>query len=109
MKQLCTATFFSIFLLVSATTSADPFNCANHIAAAEAAIERAAHAMHELPEGKRALPHTLVDDAKMLLHSAKHNYEKPAAGGYDLARAAAKADAARGFAEAAEVLSKAIQ
>jgi hypothetical protein len=44
-------------------------------------------------------------DAKMLLHSAEHNHQKPAAGDYDHARAIAKARAAIGYAQAAEILA----
>ena len=57
-------------------------------------------------KGKAGLVHTLLDDAKMLLHSAKHNHEKPAAGTLDHARALAKADSAKSYAEAAETLAK---
>ena len=69
--------------------------------------------MNKLPLHKRVqcdeiwsfwLINTLIDDAKMLLHSGKHNHEKPAAG--DHARAIAKARAAIGYAEAAEILAR---
>ena len=82
------------------------FNCPADFAEAEAAITKAASAMDAMPDGeKKGLVHTLIDDAKMLLHSAKHNHEKPAAGGYDHARAIAKARAAMGYAQAAEILA----
>ena len=52
------------------------------------------------------LVHTLIDDAKMLLTSGKHNHAKPAAGALDHARAIAKARAAAGYAQAAEMMAK---
>jgi hypothetical protein len=54
----------------------------------------------------KGLVHTLIDDAKHLLMAAKHHHEKPAAGKFDHARALAKADSARGYAEAAEALAR---
>ena len=57
-------------------------------------------------KSKAGLVHTLLDDAKMLLHSAKHNHEKPAVGSYDHARSLAKADSAKAYAEAAEALAE---
>ena len=44
----------------------------------------------------------LLDDAKSRLTSAKHNHEKPQ-GAYDHAHAIAKADAALGYAKAADI------
>jgi hypothetical protein len=48
-----------------------------------------------------ALVHALLDDAKSWLISAKHNHESPQ-GSFDHARAMAKADAALGYASAAD-------
>ena len=45
----------------------------------------------------------LLDDAKMVLAGARHNHEKPQ-GRLDHARAIAKADSARGYAVAADML-----
>ena len=82
------------------------FSCPADFAEAEGAIAKATSAMDTMPDGeKKGLVHTLVDDAKMLLHSAKHNHEKPAAGAYDHARAVAQARAALGYAEAAQILA----
>ncbi len=55
-----------------------------------------------MAKDKMALVHSLLDDAKMILAGAKHNHEKPQ-GAYDHARAIAKADAALGFAKAADI------
>jgi hypothetical protein len=83
------------------------FSCPGHFKAAQAAIDSATNAMKAMPDkGKAGLVHTLIDDAKTLLHSAKHNHEKPAAGTYDHARSLAKADSAKAYAEAAEALAQ---
>lgn len=84
--------------------AAHAFSCPNDFAAADKAIADAEAAMNSM-SGDKGLVHTLIDDAKMLLHSARHNHKKPAAGGYDHARAVAKARAATGYAEAASVLA----
>ena len=92
--------------LVILGSGAQAFNCTNDFAAAEAAIAIAHTARSAMEDSeKKGLVHTLIDDAKMLLHSAEHNHEKPAAGAYDHARAIAKARAAAGYAEAAEILA----
>jgi len=63
--------------------------------------------MKAMPDQDKAgLVHTLLDDAKMLLNSARHHHEKPAAGAYGQARSLAKADSAKAYAEAAEALAK---
>ncbi|MFB3054195.1 MAG: hypothetical protein ACE1ZY_02620 [Alphaproteobacteria bacterium] len=49
-----------------------------------------------------ALVHALLDDAKRFLAGAKHNHTKPQ-GRYDHARAIAKARAAKGYAQAADI------
>ena len=82
------------------------FDCPNRFAAAEAAIADATTAMNKLSDATaKGLVHTFIDDAKMMLHSAKHNHAKPAAGKYDHTRAMAKANAAEGYARAATVLA----
>ena len=92
--------------LVSLSSGAYAFSCPVEFTEAEAAIAKAKTAMEAMPDGeKKGLVHTLIDDANMLLHSSKHNHEKPAAGTYDHARAIAKARAALGYAEAAEILA----
>ncbi len=57
----------------------------------------------KMPKEQMALVHALLDDAKTRLTSAKHNHAKPQ-GAYDHARAIAKADAALGYATAADML-----
>ena len=83
------------------------FSCPGHFAEAQAAIDSALAAMNEVTDdAKKGLAHTLIDDAKTLLASAKHNHENPAAGAYDHARSLAKADSARSYAEAAEAFAR---
>lgn len=93
-------------LLVFSASAAFPFGCPASFKEAEDAIDSAAASMAKLPQDKQGMVHTLLDDAKMLLESGKHNHEKPAAGGYDHARAIAKARSAKAYAEAAEILAK---
>ncbi len=88
-------------------SAASAFDCPNQFTRAEAAIADATKAMGAMSD-KRAmgLVHTLIDDAKMMLGSGRHNHAKPAAGGYDHARAVAKAKAATGYAESAVILAR---
>ena len=97
---------FVLLPLLALSQGAWAFDCPNRFSAAEAAIAEAKRAMDAISdETAKGLVHTLIDNAKMLLHGAKHNHEKPAAGTYDHARAIAKANAAAGYAEAALILA----
>ncbi len=102
--------FFSGVIIATTlgfASSSWAFSCPNNFKAAQAAIDDAMTAMKAMSDkGKMGYVHTLIDDAKMLLSSGMHNHAKPAAGAYDHARAVAKADAAKGYAQAAETLSK---
>jgi hypothetical protein len=99
--------FFS--LLLAASGAALAFNCPAKFDAAQAKIDQVSADMKGMEstvdKQEMALVHALLDDAKMLLAGAHHNHEKPQ-GKYDHARSMAKADAALGYAEAAEVLSQ---
>ena len=88
--------------------SAQAFGCPKAIDAAQAAIDKVKGDMKgDMSKGMAkadlAQVHLLLDDAKMLLAGAKHNHEKPQ-GRLDHARAIAKADAARGYAKASDIL-----
>lgn len=105
MKKILGA-LTGLAMLAGASSAANAFSCPVEFAEAEAAIAKAKAAMEAMPDGeKKGLVHTLIDDANMLLHSGKHNHEKPAAGAYDHARAIAKARAAIGYAQAAEIFA----
>jgi len=87
--------------------AAQAFECPKHFAEAQAAIDKVAGDMKgdmskKMRKEDMALVHTLLDDAKSRLDDAKHNHEKPQ-GRFDHARAIAKADAARGYAVAADI------
>ncbi len=99
------AVAFAAVLL--AGTGAFAFECPQHFSAAQAAIDKVKGDMggdmsKQMPKEQMALVHALLDDAKSRLASAKHNHEKPQ-GAYDHARAIAKADAALGYAKAADI------
>ncbi len=97
--------------------NAQAFECPKHFAEAQALIDKVKADMapredataaggdmsKQMPKEQIALVHSLLDDAKMILAGAKHNHEKPQ-GAYDHARAIAKADAALGYARAADIL-----
>jgi hypothetical protein len=103
-KALATTIMIGTILTYGSTASA--FQCPTDFDAAGAAIESATTAMKAMSDKEQmGLVHTLIDDAKMMLASAQHNHEKPAAGAFDHARAIAKARAAKGYAEAAEMMA----
>ncbi len=87
------------------------FECPKHFTKAQAAIDKVFEDMKgEMStsmaragmKAEMALIHALLDDAKIRLVSARHNHQKPQ-GRYDHARAIAKADAATGYAVAADI------
>ena len=95
------------FIALIVVSSANAFECPKHFKAAQAAIDKVLGDMKgdmskKMPKQDMALVHALLDDAKMRLASARHNHEKPQ-GKYDHARALAKADAALGYAVAADM------
>ena len=88
--------------------SAQAFECPKHFSAAQAAIDKVLGDMKgdmskRMPKADMAQVHMLLDDAKMILAGARHNHEKPQVR-LDHARAIAKADSARGYAVAADML-----
>ncbi len=104
MKPVVMIMIIAVVLLISSNSHA--FECPRHFKAAQQAIDKITQdmkGMGMMPKDQLALVHAMVDDAKTLLKSAIHNHEKPQ-GLYDHARAIAKADAARGFAVAADTL-----
>ena len=95
------------FIALIVVSSANAFECPKHFKAAQAAIDKVLGDMKgdmskKMPKQEMALVHALLDDAKMRLASARHNHAKPQ-GKYDHARALAKADAALGYAVAADM------
>ncbi len=106
MKRLLLASTATLIFLLP-WGAAQAFECPKHFTAAQAAIDKVSGDMKgdmskKMRKEDMALVHALLDDAKSRLASAKHNHEKPQ-GGFDHARSIAKADAARGYAVAADI------
>ncbi len=109
VRRFLIPSFISVAFLVP--FGAQAFECPKHFTKAQAAIDKVVGDMKgEMSKsmadaGMKAemvLIHALLDDAKMRLASARHNHKKPQ-GRYDHARAIAKADAAQGYAVAADI------
>ena len=104
MKAIALLALFSFFLLIPLSVNA--FECPKHLAKAKAKIDAVSSKMKSMGKMKNmALVHALMDDAKTFYSSGSHNHSKPQ-GKYDHARSIGKADAAYGFALAAEILMK---
>ncbi len=103
LGRLAAAVAFAAVLF--AGTGAFAFECPKHFAEAQALIDKVTADMKgmKMPKEQHGLVHALLDDAKTRLAGGKHNHEKPQ-GVYDHARAIAKADAALGYARAADML-----
>ena len=106
VKRLLVASAATLVFLLP-WGSAQAFECPGHFAEAQAAIDKVTEDMkgdmsQKMAKEDMALVHALLDDAKSRLASGKHNHEKPQ-GLFDHARAIAKADAARGYAVAADI------
>ncbi len=109
MRKILASLMVLPLVVVLAVPVASAFGCPKSFEKAQDAIDQAALVMAKLPKDKQGLVHTLIDDAKMLLASARHNHKKPAAGRYDHARAIAKADAALGYARGALLFAKGLR
>ncbi len=97
---------FAVALVLPTPWAAQAFECPKHIEAAEDATDAANDAMIGLKTDLHMIRgHMLLDDAKMLLSSAEHNHAKPQ-NEFDHARAISKAEAAKGYAEAAQIYYK---
>ena len=108
MKLGTLMAFIAILALGQLPSPANAFECPKHFAAAQSMIDKVKGDMgggmsKMMPKEEMALMHALLDDAKLRLGGAKHNHAKPQ-GIYDHARAIAKADAALGYATAADML-----
>ena len=107
MKLGTLMAFIAVIALGQLPSTANAFECPIHFGQAQAAIDKVTKDMKgmkgKMSKRDHALVHALLDDAKMHLAGAKHNHEKPQ-GKYDHARAIAKADAAKGYATAADLL-----
>ena len=99
--------FVAAVLTCLIASPAVAFECPQHFSEAQATIDKVSGDMEGMMDmmsaEDKALVHALLDDAKMLLSGAHHNHEKPQ-GVYDHARSIAKAEAALGYARAADML-----
>ena len=103
MRTRTTVVALVVFLGMSGSAAA--FDCPNRFSAAQGAIDKATQAMQGMSNADQMKQvHMLLDDAKLLLHGAKHNHEKPQHK-LDHARAMAKAGSAEAYADAAAVLA----
>ena len=111
MKLGTLMAFIAILALGLLPSTANAYGCPTSMAEAQAVIDKVKKDMKGEMSMKMkaagmaaemALVHALLDDAKMFLAGAKHNHTKPQ-GAYDHARAIAKARAAKGSAEAADI------
>jgi hypothetical protein len=107
MHRIAFATILFAVTSLSQPVMAQPtLDCTKSVQQAQQSVDKVSEdlkGMEKMPKDQLLQVHTLLDDAKMLLDGARHNCDHPR-GDYDIARAIAKADAARGSAEAADVL-----
>ena len=87
--------------------AAQEIDCRKHVQTAQGAIDKVTDDLKGMEQmmlkEQLVYVHALVDDAKRYLEGARHECESAGAD-YDRARAIAKAEAARGSAEAADIL-----
>lgn len=104
MKWLLAASAAALVMQIS--WSAQALDCSKHFAAAQAAIDKVAADMKADVPWKRMedkeFVRALLDDANARLASAKR-YHKMAQGDYDHVRDIAMAEAAIGYAKAADI------
>jgi hypothetical protein len=92
--------------LVTVPAFADDIDCAAHVKTAQTAIDKVTddmNGMETMPKDQLQSVHTLLDEAKKTLDGARRTCDQPK-GDADRARAIALAEAARGSAEAADIL-----
>ena len=92
--------------LVAASAFAEDIDCATRVKTAQAAIDKVTDdmkGMEKMPKDQVGSVHGLLEDAKKLIAGARQTCDRPK-GDADRARAIARAEAARGSAEAADIL-----
>ena len=92
--------------LVAASVFAADIDCGTHVKTAQTAIDKVTEdmkGMENMPKDQLQNVHGLLDEAKKLVDGARHTCDQPK-GDADRARAIARAEAARGSAEAADIL-----
>ena len=107
MKRLLT-TILAVTIVAAApqVVRAQGLDCGPRIQKAQTAIDKVIDdmkGMESMPKGELLQVHALLDDARMYLDAARRNCDTPQAD-YDRAIAVGKAEAARGYATAADML-----
>jgi hypothetical protein len=106
MRIALPAAVFAATILPLPAAAQPALDCAKPVQQAEQAIDKVTEdmkGMEKMPKDQLVQIRALLDDAKMLLDGARHNCDRPQAD-YDVARAIARAEAARGSADAADML-----
>ena len=92
--------------LLAVPAFAEDIDCGTHVKTAQTAIDKVTDdmkGMETMPKDQLRSVHGLLDEAKKTLDGARHTCDQPR-GDVDRARAIARAEAARGSAEAADIL-----
>jgi hypothetical protein len=92
--------------LLAGSAFAEDIDCGAHVTTAQTAIDKVTDdmkGMEKMPKDQLRSVQGLLDEAKKTLDGARHTCDQPK-GDADRARAIARAEAARGSAEAADIL-----
>ncbi len=109
MRLLLTMLVFTLLAALptmAVAQAVQALDCGAHVTTAQSAIDKATEdmkGMEQMPKDQLASVNALLNDAKKLVEAAQQTCGKPKSD-YDRARAIAKAEAARGSAEAADIL-----
>jgi len=91
---------------LAAIATAEDIDCTTHVKTAQTAVDKVTDdmkGMESMPKDQIRSVHALLDEAKKTLDGARRTCDQPK-GDVDRARAIARAEAARGSAEAADIL-----
>ena len=105
-RLLATTLAVAIVAAAPQMVRAQDLDCGPRIQTAQTTIDKVIDdmkGMASMPKGELLQIHALLDDARMYLDAARRNCDTPQAD-YDRAVAVGKAEAARGYATAADML-----
>jgi hypothetical protein len=109
MRLLLTMLVFALMVAqptMGAAQAAEDLDCGKHVRTAQGAIDKVTEdmkGMETMPKDQLGYVNTLLNEAKKHFGAARRTCDKPT-NDYDRARAIAQAEAARGSAEAADIL-----
>jgi hypothetical protein len=109
MQILLTVLVFTLLVVLpkmAVAQAVQDLDCGMHVKTAQSAIDKVTEdmkGMEKMPKDQLASVNALLNEAKKLFGAAHQTCDKPK-NDYDRARAIAKAEAARGSAEAADIL-----